>query len=92
MPGRSAMRRRLACWQRWHSLELLLPRYYIASSNSVTQHSQKINCRSLGELAYCKTLASKTKRDMQPFEHRSVRYWSKEINGTHTGGAKKEIY
>ena len=25
---------------------------------------------------------------MQPFEHRSVRYWSKEINGTRTGGRK----
>ena len=23
---------------------------------------------------------------MQPFEYRSVRYWSKEINGTRTGG------
>jgi hypothetical protein len=23
---------------------------------------------------------------MQPFERRSVRYWSKEINGTRTGG------
>ena len=26
---------------------------------------------------------------MQPFEYRSVRYWSKEINGTLTGGRKK---
>ena len=25
---------------------------------------------------------------MQPFEYRSVRYWSKEINGTRTGGRK----
>ena len=26
---------------------------------------------------------------MQPFEYRSVRYWSKEINGTRTGGRKR---
>ena len=26
---------------------------------------------------------------MQPFEYRSVRLWSKEINGTRTGGQKK---
>ena len=25
---------------------------------------------------------------MQPFEYRSVRYWSKESNGTRTGGRK----
>ena len=29
---------------------------------------------------------------MQPFEHRSVRYWFKEINGTLTGGRKKLIF
>ena len=29
------------------------------------------------------------KRAMQSFEYRSVRYWSKEINGTLTGGRKK---
>ena len=28
---------------------------------------------------------------MQLFEYRSVRYWSKEINGTRTGGRKKYI-
>ena len=28
---------------------------------------------------------------MQPFEYRSVRYWSKEINGTRTGGPKSNI-
>ena len=26
--------------------------------------------------------------DLQPFEYPSVRYWSKEINGTRTGGRK----
>ena len=26
---------------------------------------------------------------MQPFEYRSVRHWSKEINGTRTGGRKR---
>ena len=26
---------------------------------------------------------------MQPFEYRSVRYWSKEINGTRIGGQKR---
>ena len=36
----------------------------------------------------CKTLASKTNRGMQSFEYRSVRYLSKEINGTLTGGQK----
>ena len=29
---------------------------------------------------------------MQPFEHRSVRYWSKEINGTLTGGPKINFF
>ena len=29
------------------------------------------------------------RRAMQSFEYRSVRYWSKEINGTLTGGRKK---
>ena len=38
------------------------------------------------ELAACMTLASKN--DMQLFEYRSVRYWSKEINETRTGGPK----
>ena len=28
---------------------------------------------------------------MQPFEYRSVRYWSKEINGTRTGGRKTNL-
>ena len=41
------------------------------------------------ELAACKTLASETRTRMQPFEYHSVRYWSKEINGTLTGGRKK---
>ena len=38
-------------------------------------------------LAVCKTLASTGTR-MQLFEYPSVRYWSKEINGTRTGGRK----
>ena len=29
---------------------------------------------------------------MQPFEYPSVRYWSKEINVTRTGGAKKIFF
>ena len=29
---------------------------------------------------------------MQPFEYRSVRYWSKEINGTRTGGRKTKFF
>ena len=29
---------------------------------------------------------------MQPFEYRSVRYWSKEINGTRTGGRKRNFF
>ena len=28
---------------------------------------------------------------MQPFEYRSVRYWSKETNGTLTGAQKQTI-
>ena len=36
----------------------------------------------------CKTLASKLGTRMQPFEYRSVRYCSKEINGTLTGAQK----
>ena len=31
----------------------------------------------------------RVQRDMQLFEYRSVRYWSKENNGTLTGGRKK---
>ena len=42
------------------------------------------------ELAGRKTLA--IKRDMQPFEYRSVCYWSKEINGTRTGGRKGKFF
>ena len=33
-----------------------------------------------------------TCRDMQPFEYCSVRYWSKEINGTRTGGRKRKFF
>ena len=40
------------------------------------------------ELAACIDTSMQTKRDLQPFEYRSVRYWSKEINGTRTGGRK----
>jgi len=29
---------------------------------------------------------------MQPFEYRSVRYWSKEIDGTRTGGRKRKFF
>ena len=29
---------------------------------------------------------------MQPLEYRSVRYWSKEINGTRTGGRKRKFF
>ena len=32
------------------------------------------------------------RRAMQSFEYRSVRYWSKEINGTLTGGRKKYFF
>ena len=35
-----------------------------------------------------KTLASKIGTRMQPFEYPSVRLWSKESNGTLTGGQK----
>ena len=49
-------------------------------------------CFLLCLLAVCKTLASQIKRDMQPFEYRSVRYWSKEINGTLTGSRKKIFF
>ena len=38
-------------------------------------------------LAASKSLAS-SKHDLQPLEYPSVRYWSKEINGTRTGGQK----
>ena len=41
------------------------------------------------ELAACIDTSMQTKHDLQPFEYRSVRYWSKEINGTLTGGQKK---
>ena len=45
------------------------------------------------ELAACiDTSMRKTKRDLQPFEYRSVRYWSKEINGTLTGGRKRKFF
>jgi len=31
-------------------------------------------------------------KPMQPFEYPSVSYWSKEINGTLTGGQKQLIF
>ena len=41
------------------------------------------------QLAACKdTSIQRNKPDMQLFERRSVRYWSKETNGTRTGGEK----
>ena len=43
-------------------------------------------------LAACKTLASKFERVMQLFQYRSVRYWSKDINGTRTGGRKTKFF
>ena len=44
------------------------------------------------QLAAGKTLASKTNRGMQPLEDRSVRYWSKEIDGTRIGGRKRKFF
>ena len=55
-----------------------------ASTGVVASKSRDVNL----QLAACKTLASKLGTRMQPFEYRSVRYWSKEINGTRTGGQK----
>ena len=43
------------------------------------------NAPTAERASVCKTLA-RTERDMQPFGYRSVRYWSKEINGTRTWG------
>ena len=43
------------------------------------------------ELAARKTLASE-QNDMQSFECRLVRYWSKEINGTLTRGRKNYFF
>ena len=48
--------------------------------------------RKTDRLAVCKTLAIKIGTRMQPFEYRSVRYWSKEINGTRTGGRKRKFF
>ena len=47
---------------------------------------------SCGQLAACKILAFKLERGVQPFEYRSVRYWSKEINGTRTRGRKRKFF
>ena len=44
------------------------------------------------QLAACKTLANKLRERMQPFEYPSVRYWSKEINGTLHGGQKNKFF
>ena len=44
------------------------------------------------QLAACKTLEFKLERDTQSFKYRSVRYWSKEINGTPTGGRKNNFF
>ena len=38
--------------------------------------------------AFKDTSIQRNKPDMQLFERRSVRYWSKETNGTRTGGEK----
>jgi len=43
-------------------------------------------------LAASKTLASRMKTCMQQFEYRSVRQWSKEINGTRTRGRKRKFF
>jgi len=48
---------------------------------------QPLECWQI-ELAACIDTSMKTKRGLQPFEYPSVRYWSKEINGTLTGGRK----
>ena len=43
-----------------------------------------------GQASVRKTLACAT-LPVQLFEYRSVRYWSKEINGTRTGGRKRKF-
>ena len=48
----------------------------------------RLERRPKSNLAASKALASKRFYDMQSFEYPSVRYWSKEINGTLTGGRK----
>ena len=49
------------------------------------QQPARSGCQT--DLACRHTLAILWK--LQFFEYRSVRYWSKEINGTRTGGQKK---
>ena len=49
-------------------------------------HAVKSMQRKKGVLASCKDTSKQNECGMQPFEYRSVRYWSKEINVTRTGG------
>ena len=46
-------------------------------------------CRFHGRARPARIPRGTPRRAMQSFEYRSVRYWSKEINGTLTGGRKK---
>ena len=58
-------------------------------SNAVKKLAKKRESRARKNAASGrKTLASKPGTRMQLFEYPSVRYWSKEINGTRTGGRK----
>ena len=47
--------------------------------------------KRLRQLAACRDTSKQTKRAMQSFEYRSVRYWSKEIGGTYWG-PKNEFF
>ena len=73
--------------------------YYKFAREIVRRTADKPNARNFTravvgqneQLAVCKTLASKLGTRMQPFEYRPVRYWSKDTNGTLTGGEKSRL-
>ena len=67
----------------------------VRASNLVSPRSRWPRSSELHQstqLAAGKTLASKTNRGMQPLEYHSVRYWSKEIDGTRIGGRKRNFF
>ena len=81
---------RCSCWGwGWCWLNTVL---LLAMVTTVTSSRCRCARRLLRLLAAGKPLASKTQRSMQPFEYRSVRYWSKEIDGTLTGGRKRIFF
>ena len=72
------------CWFSLISIDLVRKRSLLGSAQI---RSARKSTQGQKLARHVKTLASETR--MQPFEYRSVSYWSKEINGALTVGQKK---